>query len=100
MFANSVECFNRRLKTEKRDLVLTNRALYFVSRKKKGGTVLYKVTKVGEGAALCVVGPLRVLLLRERADALSYITHSLAHTRTHSPGTTTPHVRSVPSWAR
>lgn len=45
VFANSIEAFNRRLKTEKRDFVVTNKALYFVSRKKKGATVLYKVTK-------------------------------------------------------
>lgn len=45
IFANAIEAFNRRLKTEKRDFVITNKALYFVSRKKKGATVLYKVTK-------------------------------------------------------
>lgn len=44
VFANAVEVFNRRLKTEKRDFVVTTRAVYFVSRKKKGTTVLYKVT--------------------------------------------------------
>lgn len=44
VFANAVEVFNRRLKTEKRDFVVTNKAVYFVSRKKKGETVLYKVT--------------------------------------------------------
>lgn len=45
IFANAIEAFNRRLKTEKRDFVITNKALYFVSRKKKGTTILYKVTK-------------------------------------------------------
>jgi myosin-1 len=55
VFANAIEAFNRRLKTEKRDFVITNKALYFVSRKKKGATVLYKVTKRTELSAVTQV---------------------------------------------
>ena len=44
VFANAVEVFNRRLKTEKRDFVVTNLAVYFIARKKKGDTILYKVS--------------------------------------------------------
>merc|ERR1711974_180929 len=45
VFADSIIKFNRRSNTEKRDLVITNKAFYFVMRKKVSGQLIYKVTR-------------------------------------------------------
>eukprot|EP01097_Dermamoeba_algensis_P012068 TRINITY_DN966_c0_g1_i1.p1 TRINITY_DN966_c0_g1~~TRINITY_DN966_c0_g1_i1.p1 ORF type:complete len:1106 (+),score=323.31 TRINITY_DN966_c0_g1_i1:51-3368(+) len=45
MFADQVSKLNRRSKPERRDLVITNKALYFAMRQKVGNSVSYKMTR-------------------------------------------------------
>jgi len=54
VYANQTVKFNRRLKPEKRDFVVTNKATYFGMRKKKGNDILYKLTKRAEHS--CITG--------------------------------------------
>jgi len=45
VFADQVVKLNRRSRPERRDLVITDRAVYLVMRKKRGAEVFYKVTR-------------------------------------------------------
>eukprot|EP00013_Stygamoeba_regulata_P028858 CAMPEP_0177646796 /NCGR_PEP_ID=MMETSP0447-20121125/9957_1 /TAXON_ID=0 /ORGANISM="Stygamoeba regulata, Strain BSH-02190019" /LENGTH=1048 /DNA_ID=CAMNT_0019149337 /DNA_START=284 /DNA_END=3426 /DNA_ORIENTATION=- len=52
MFADQVLKLNRRCKPERRDLVITNRAIYFVMRKKKKNDIVYILSRRTELSAI------------------------------------------------
>jgi myosin I len=45
VFADQIVKLNRRSKPERRDLVVTTKAMYFVMRKKKKGEIVYNLTR-------------------------------------------------------
>ena len=45
MFADQVIKLNRRNKPERRDMIVTNQAVYFILRKKKKGAVIYQLAR-------------------------------------------------------